>query len=75
MPNERFSRIESLGLTIAEVAQSLTVTRQFVQDWLDEALPAEESDVVEVGIALLEMRLRSARALRDVPTERLLQVA
>ena len=64
-----------LGLTPCEAAMALSVTRQYVADWLEGTLTAEENDIIEVGISLLEMRISMARIRRDEPTERMRRVA
>ena len=71
MPNERRNRLEMLGLTTNEVAGRLSITLQHLHAWVDGSLSPEEGDTLEVGISLLEMRLRQQREV----TERILQYA
>jgi hypothetical protein len=54
MVMERVSRIEALRLTGAQVAALLEVSEEKLAAWMTDRLSVEESDVIEVGLSLLE---------------------
>ena len=68
-------RLQALGLSISELANHLSVTRQYILDWASGALHGEELDVIEVGVSLLEMHLSMCRRNSDAPTQRIALVA
>ena len=72
---QRWHRVDKLGIDLAALAQRLEVTEDELARWLiGKSLPIELSDMIEVGIAMLEMRTRTRRA-SDIPTLRLIPVA
>ena len=72
---QRWLRIEKLGIELVTLAAMLEVSDDDLARWLvGKELPVEQADMIEVGIAMLEMRTR-ARLHRDAPTLRLLPVA
>lgn len=54
MVMERVSRIEALRLTSAQIAALLEVSEEKLAAWMRDGLSVEESDVIEVGLSLLE---------------------
>ena len=71
---QRWLRVEKLGIDLAALALALEVSDDDLARWLvGRELPVELADMIEVGLAMLEMRCRSRRA-SDVPTLRLLPV-
>ena len=54
MVMERVSRIEALRLTGAQVAALLEVSEEKLAAWVADGLSVEESDIIEVGLSLLE---------------------
>jgi len=72
---QRWQRVDKLGIDLAALAERLEVTEDELARWLiGKSLPIELSDMIEVGIAMLEMRTRTRRA-SDIPTLRLIPVA
>ncbi len=71
---ERWRRIEKLNIELAGLAAELEVTEEDLARWIvGKPLPLEQADMIEVGIAMLEMRCRTRRA-SDAPTLRLIPV-
>lgn len=67
---ERFQRIEEIRLPADEVAARIGTSEEELARWITGALPVEESDIIEVGLTMLEMR-RVRRSTGDAPTQRL----
>ena len=63
-------RLEALRMRPDEIAAALDLTLSDIISWLAGETNSEQSDVLEVGLALLEMRPR--RSAHDEPTLRLL---
>jgi hypothetical protein len=57
---ERMNRIAATGLTTNEVANRLGTSGQALVHWIDDELPSENADVVEVALSLLELDLSRA---------------
>jgi hypothetical protein len=57
---ERMMRIAATGLTTNEVANRLGTSDQALIHWIDDELPTENADVVEVALSLLELDLSRA---------------
>jgi len=73
---QRWLRIERLGIDLAALAASLEVSDDDLARWLvGKTLPIEQADMIEVGIAMLEMRFRGTRYESDAPTLRLVPMA
>lgn len=67
---ERIQRVLSLRLDTEDLADSLGVSTSELLKWISGKLTIEQTDVLEVGIALLEMKI-SAAARHEQPTTRL----
>jgi succinate dehydrogenase flavin-adding protein (antitoxin of CptAB toxin-antitoxin module) len=72
---QRWLRIEKLGIELVTLAVMLEVSDGDLARWVvGKELPVEQADIIEVGIAMLEMRTRT-RLYHDAPTLRLVPVA
>jgi len=72
---QRWLRIDRLGIDLNALVVTLEVTAEDFARWLiGREMPIEVADMIEVGIAMLEMRVRS-RHNSDSPTLRLIPVA
>jgi hypothetical protein len=72
---QRWLRIEKLGIDLAALAVMLEVSDDDLARWLvGWDMPIEQADMIEVGIAMLEMRTRT-RLNSNAPTLRLVPVA
>lgn len=72
---QRWLRIEKLGVELVGLAALLEVSENDLARWVvGKGLDVEQADMIEVGIAMLEMR-RRARLSSDAPTLRLAPVA
>jgi|GEM_PF-3115206 len=72
---ERWSRIEKLGIDLMALTAALEVSDDDLARWIvGKPMPIEQADMIEVGIAMLEMRFRARRS-SDVPTLRLVPIA
>ena len=49
---ERFSRIEATGVSTAELAEFLRISESELARWIIGKLPAEEMDIIEVGLMM-----------------------
>ena len=56
--NERFFRVEASGVPADELARELGTSASTLARWIAGLLPAEEADVIEVGLSLIERRKR-----------------
>lgn len=65
---ERFQRIEEIRLPADEVAARIGTSEEELARWITGSLPVEESDIIEVGLTMLEMR-RARRSSGDAPTQ------
>lgn len=54
--NERFFRVEASGLPADELASELGTSTGTLARWIAGVLSAEESDIIEVGLSLLERK-------------------
>jgi hypothetical protein len=71
---QRWLRIERLGMELGALVDMLEVTHDDLARWLVGLLGVEQSDVIEVGLAMLEMRNGSSRTSQNAPTLRLVAV-
>jgi len=72
---QRWLRIERLGIELVALALTLEVSHDDLARWLvGKDMPTEVADMIEVGIAMLEMRVRT-RFHSDAPTLRLVPIA
>jgi len=71
---QRWLRIERLGIELGRLAELLEVTHDDLAKWVVGMLDVEQSDVIEVGLAMVEMRWTPSRASRNAPTLRLVAV-
>jgi len=72
---QRWLRIEKLGIDLVALSVMLEVSDDDLARWLvGFDIPIEQADMIEVGIAMLEMRMRT-RLNSDAPTLRLIPVA
>ena len=71
---QRWLRLERLGIELNALADVLEVSHDDVARWVIGNLGVEQSDVIEVGLAMLEMRRTSAMIAQDAPTLRLVPV-
>ena len=71
---ERLIRIKNLGMDLVGLGAALEVSNDDLARWVaGKPLPIEQADMIEVGIAMLEMRCRTRRR-SDAPTLRLMPV-
>jgi hypothetical protein len=59
---ERWLRLKATGLPLHEVAARIGATEQMVWRWIEGTVSVEEADVLEVGLALLELHPYAATA-------------
>ena len=71
---QRWLRLERLGIELNSLADVLEVSHEDVARWVFGNLDIEQSDMIEVGLAMLEMRRTSAMIAQDAPTLRLVPV-
>ena len=71
---QRWLRLERLGIELSSLADVLEVSHEDVARWVIGNLDIEQSDMIEVGLAMLEMRRTSAMIAQDAPTLRLVPV-
>lgn len=66
---QRWRRIDKLGFELAALAAMLEVTNDDLARWLvGKELPVEQADMIEVGVAMLELRVRSRIHAQNAPT-------
>ena len=66
---QRWRRIEKLGFELAALAAILEVTDNDLARWvIGKELPVETADMIEVGVAMLEMRVRTRASAQNAPT-------
>jgi hypothetical protein len=66
--------LERLGIELNALVDVLEVSHEDVARWVVGILDLEQSDMIEVGLAMLEMRRTSAMIAQDAPTLRLVPV-
>ena len=71
---QRWLRLERLGIELNALADVLEVSHEDVARWVIGNLGVEQLDVIEVGLAMLEMRRTSAMIAQEAPTLRLVPV-
>jgi hypothetical protein len=71
---QRWLRLERLGIELNALVDVLEVSHEDVARWVVGILDIEQSDMIEVGLAMLEMRRTSAMIAQDAPTLRLAPV-
>ena len=71
---QRWLRMERLGFELGVLAELLEVTTDDLARWVVGTLGVEQSDMIEVGLAMLEMRRTSAMIAQNAPTLRLAPV-
>ena len=71
---QRWLRLERLGIELNALVDVLEVSHEDVARWVVGILDLEQSDMIEVGLAMLEMRRTSAMIAQDAPTLRLVPV-
>ncbi len=71
--NETLNQLRDLGVSIAEAAKALNLTRDELEHWVDGELRSEVADVIEVGLTLLMMRVEAERR-RVSATQRIVLV-
>jgi hypothetical protein len=71
--DERLIRIERLGFQPQVLAGILEVSTWDLDAWISGELSLEQSDVIEVGLAMLEMHTRT-RPSSETPTLRLVAI-
>jgi len=65
-------RLEMLRMKPDEIAAALDLTLSDIISWIAGEASSEQSDVVEVGLSLLELRGGRRVSRQDEPTLRLL---
>jgi hypothetical protein len=50
--------VEALGIPADEVTKRIGISESDLGRWITGSLSVEEADVIEVGLAMLEMRQR-----------------
>jgi hypothetical protein len=71
---QRWLRLERLGIELNALADVLEASHEDIARWVVGILDIEQSDMIEVGLAILEMRRMSAMIAQDAPTLRLVPV-
>jgi hypothetical protein len=71
---QRWLRLERLGIELNALVNVLEVSHEDVARWVVGILDIEQSDMIEVGLAMLEMRRTPAMIAQDAPTLRLAPV-
>jgi hypothetical protein len=72
---QRWLRMERLGFELGALAELLEVTSDDLARWVVGTLGVEQSDVIEVGLAMLEMRRPGTTLSRNAPTLPMLAIS
>ena len=72
---QRWLRMERLGFELGVLAELLEVTTDDLARWVVGTLGVEQSDMIEVGLAMLEMRRPGSSKARNAPTLPILAIS